>query len=233
MRIFLGFLIGLVIAGAIAATALKVAWGDFSDIGERDRREDVTKTVEAVDFGRLEVAGVFELDVSVGGDAYSVILSGKEADLARTTAEVRNGELVLDTSGKDENGKRKFVKRGITAKIAMPALNGIEVSGVVDGDVKGVNAEAFDADISGVGDMKLAGTCGTLDVDVSGVGELDAEALQCRVVRVDVSGVGSASVYASESADAEIAGVGNINIYGSPPEISKSQSSPIGRIHVR
>ncbi len=233
MKLFLGFIVGLVIAGAIAATALKVAWGDISDIGSRDRGEDVTKTVEAADFDRIEVAGIFELDVTVGGDAYSVTLSGKEADLARTTAEVRDGELVLDTHERDESGKRKFVKHGITATISMPALNAVDIAGVVDGEIKGVNAEVFDADISGVGELKLSGTCGALDADVSGVGELDAEGLECRTVIVEVSGVGEAKVYATESVDAEIAGIGKIEISGSPTNVSKSQSSPLGRISVK
>lgn len=233
MKLFFGFLIGLVIAAAIAATALKVAWGDVADLGERDKGDDVSKTVEAVDFDRIEIAGVFELDVAVGGDAYSVTLSGRDADLARTTAEVRHGELVLDTHERDASGKRKFIKHGITAKVSMPALDGIDVAGVVDGAVRGIDAETFDADISGVGNLELAGACGSLNADVSGVGELDAEGLQCRAVTIDVSGVGSANVYASESVDAEIAGIGHIDVYGSPPQVSKSQSSPLGRVSVK
>lgn len=232
MRIFFGFLIGLVIAGAIAATAFKVAWGDIADIGDRDRGDDKTETVAVADFDRISIAGVFELDVAVGGD-YSVTLSGKEEDLARTTAEVQDGVLVLDTGERDREGKRRFVKHGISAKIAMPALNGIDVAGVVDGEIRGINAESFSADVSGVGDLDLSGTCGSFDADVSGVGDLDAESLECRSVKIDVSGVGEASVYASESVDAQIAGIGKINVSGSPAQVSKSQSSPFGRISVK
>ena len=46
-------------------------------------------------------------------------------------------------------------------------------------------------------------------------------------------GVGEAKVYASERVDAEIAGIGKIEISGSPAEVSKSQSSPLGRISVK
>ncbi len=232
MRIFLGFLIGLVLAGAIAATAFKVAWGDIADIGDRDRGDDKTETVAVADFDRISIAGVFELDVAVGGD-YSVTLSGKDEELARTTAEVENGVLSLDTGERDREGKRRFVKHGISAKITMPALNGVDVAGVVDGDIRGINAESFSADISGVGDLDLSGTCGSFDADVSGVGDLDAESLECRSVKIDVSGVGEASVYASESVDAQIAGIGKINVSGSPAQVSKSQSSPFGRISVK
>ncbi len=231
MRLFFGILIGLVLAGAIAATAFKVAWGDVSDIGDRDRGEDKSQSVAAADFDRIDVAGVFELDVTVGGD-YSVTLSGKEEDLARTTANVANGVLVLDTNERDAGGKRKFFKHSITATVTMPALNAIDASGVVDGAVKGVNAENFNASISGVGEINLSGTCGALDADVSGVGELNAEELKCRTVNVDVSGVGEAKIYASESVDADIAGIGSIEIYGSPANVSKS-ATPFGRVSVK
>lgn len=232
MRLFLGFVIGLVLAAAIAATALKVAWGDLSDIGERDRGEDVTKTVEIADFDRIKAAGVFELDVTVGGDAYALTLSGKEDDLARTTAGVLNGALLLDTNERDRDGRRRLVKHGVTATISAPALVGVDASGVVEGKIVGVNAENFEADISGVGELDIAGTCGALDADVSGVGELDAEDLKCRTVKIDVSGVGEASVYASESVDADIAGVGKIEIAGSPAKVTKS-ATPFGRISVK
>ena len=232
MRIFLGFLIGLVLAGAIAATAFKVAWGDIGEIGDRERGDDKTTSVAVADFDRINIAGVFELDVGVGGD-YALTLSGAEEDLARTTAVVEDGVLVLDTGEQRREGKKRFIKHSVTAKISMPALNGIEIAGVVDGDIRGVNAENFRADLSGVGDLDLSGNCGAFEADVSGVGDLDAEELKCRSVNVDVSGVGSASVYASESVDAEIAGLGSIEISGSPPQVTKSQSSPLGRISVK
>lgn len=232
MRLFFGFLIGLVLAGLIAMSALKVAWGDFTDLESRDRGEDKTISVDAVDFDAISVAGVFEIDVTVGGD-YSVTLSGKEGDLARTTAKVENGKLVLDTAERDESGRRKLVKHGVTAKISLPALRSIDASGVVDGDIRGISADTFTADVSGVGELELAGVCDAFDADVSGVGELDAEELKCRTVIVDVSGVGSASVYASESVEAELAGVGKIEVSGSPANVSKTQSSPFGRISVK
>ena len=146
---------------------------------------------------------------------------------------VENGRLILDTANRDENGRRKVIKHGVTAKVTLPALNAIDAAGVVDGDVRGISAESFTADVSGVGDLNLSGSCGVFDADVSGVGELDAEALECRTVTVDVSGVGSAKVFASEAVEAEMAGIGKIEVYGSPATVSKSQSSPLGRISIR
>jgi len=232
MRLFLGFFIGLVLAAAIAATALKVALGDLTDVGDRDRGSDETRTVEVADFDRIDIAGVVELDATVGGD-YALTLSGRPDDLERARAEVVDGVLVLDTAHGEGRVGRKIVRHGVTAKLSVPALVGIEAAGVVDGSVTGIAGGAFAVDISGVGDLKLSGTCDALTAEVSGVGDLEAKDLQCRSVDVEVSGVGGASVYASESARAEIAGIGKIDIYGSPASVSKSNSSPLGRISVK
>ena len=232
MKIFLGFLIGLILAGAIAATALKVAWGDITDVSERDRGADETRTIEVADFDRIDIAGVVELDATVGGD-YSLTLSGRKDDLDRARAEVVDGELILDTARREGRVGRKIIRHGVTVTLTVPALVAVEAAGVVDGSVKGIAGGAFSVDISGVGDLEISGTCDTLDADVSGVGDLDAEDLRCRVVSVDVSGVGGASVYASEKVDADIAGIGKIEVYGSPAEVSKSKSSPLGRITVK
>lgn len=232
MKIFLGFLIGLILAGIIAATAIKVAWGDLTDVSERDRGADVSRTIDVADFDRIDIAGVVELDATVGGD-YALTLTGRPEDLERARAEVVDGVLILDTAHNEGRVGRKIVRHGVTAKLSVPALAGVEAAGVVDGAVRGVAGGPFTVDISGVGDLELSGTCDTLDAEVSGVGDLEAEGLQCRIVRVEVSGVGGASVFASEKVDAEIAGIGKIDVYGSPAEVSKSNSSPLGRITVK
>lgn len=232
MRIFLGFLIGLALAGLIAVTAVKVAWGDLTDVSERDRGADVSREVPVADFDRIDIAGVIELDATVGGD-YALTLAGRQADLDNARAEVVDGVLILDTAHGEGRVGRKIIRRGVTARLTVPALVGVSAAGVVDGSVKGIAGGPFKVAISGVGDLDLEGVCDTLDADVSGVGDLDAEALKCRVVKVDVSGVGSASVYASEKVDADIAGVGKIDVYGSPSEVSKTKSSPLGRISVK
>ncbi len=122
---------------------------------------------------------------------------------------------------------------GLTAEITMPALRSIDLAGVADGDVRGVDSESFDVDLSGVGDLNISGSCGRLNADVSGVGDLNARELECRVVDVDVSGVGEASVYASEEVDASVNGIGSITIYGSPSNVDKSTSTFLSSISVK
>jgi len=186
-----------------------------------DDKERVSTTLELRDFERISISGVYDLSIDVGED-FSVEISGPAAEVDRVEASVKGGVLELGQSKSKKRWGRK--QHGVDAKISLPKLSGIDVSGVVDGDVDDIDAEDFDLSISGVGDIRLTGRCDSLDASVSGVGDLDADAFQCRVVKVSVSGVGDASVYASEEVDATVSGMGDIDVYGGPDRVSKSDS---------
>ena len=220
MRVFFGILIGLFLAAGIAIGAAYMAFGDLSDVGRRDRANDVSQSFDFADFDSIDVGGVFELDVSVGS-AYAVTVSGTPADMERLEAVVENGVLSLGRKGPEVYNRRSS-RHGMTAVISVPALSAIDVSGIVDAEVAGVQASAFRADLSGVGDLEISGTCETLTVSVSGVGDFDGRDLECRSVDVRVSGIGDANVYASESVDANVSGIGSIDIYGEPSQVEKT-----------
>lgn len=177
------------------------------------------QTFDLEDFKAIEIGGAYELDVVVGED-YSVRLSGPAEDMERVEARVEGDALLLNLKKRKRSDKRHN-RESVRAVITMPALERLTVSGVVEGDIRGVNADAFRLDLSGVGEVKLAGRCNMLTAHVSGVGELDAQGLACRKANIRVSGVGEASAYASEEASAEVSGMGEINIYGSPKRVDK------------
>lgn len=231
MKFLIGLVIGAIIAAAIGAGAIAVALGELDDvnIADRDKSNDVSQTYELRDFDRIEVAGVYDLDVNVGPE-FSVVISGPETEMSRVEASVKNGVLVLDQT-KHERGLKKLRREGVSAAISLPALAALEVSGVVDGEVEGVSADNFSVDLSGVGDLEISGACASLEARVSGVGDLDAENLECKNVKVVVSGVGDATVFASESVEASISGMGKIDVYGSPAIVDKSDGA-FSRINV-
>ena len=185
-----------------------------------DDKDPITKTLDFTDFDRIEIAGVYDLTVEAGED-YSIKISGPAYEVERMKARVSSG--VLELSQKEKKGWRRK-QHGVDATITLPMLRGLEVSGVVDGSVRGIDVERFELAIAGVGDVSLFGRCDELDASVSGVGDLDADKLECREVEITVSGVGDASVYASEAVDATVAGMGDIDVYGNPKKVSKSDS---------
>jgi hypothetical protein len=165
------------------------------------------------------VAGVYDLTVVVG-EPYSVRIRGSQAELDRVLAQVRRETLILDL--KDRRSAQRRKGHSLDAYVTTPSLVALDMSGVVDGEVKGIKTSLFKVAISGVGEMRLSGSCRQLAAEVSGVGELDATALRCEHVAVMVSGVGEAGVFASEAVDATVSGMGDIRVIGSPKKVKKS-----------
>ncbi len=187
----------------------------------KDEQDIVAKDYDLVGFDRIDISGVYEIEVRIGKD-FSIALSGPDKEMARVEATVENGVLYLDQSKAKHRKRHK--RHGIDAKITLPSLVGLEVSGVVEGSVADIDAEKFALQISGVGDVALSGECGAFDAKVSGVGDLDAKALECRSVDIAVSGVGDASVFARDEVDARVSGMGDIDVYGGPESVQKSSS---------
>lgn len=201
---------------AAATLALAAAGAAFADDDSR-----VSQDLSLSGFDAITVGGVYELDVRVGGD-YSIRLSGPQYEMDLIEVSVKNGALVL---GQKENKKgfKNGNRKGVEAVITMPGLKGVKVSGVVEGKIAGVDAESFDVEVSGVGDLSIEGECGALEANLSGVGDLDAEDLECAKVDVNVSGVGSAAVFARDEVDAKVSGMGDIDVYGSPRTVHKNK----------
>lgn len=196
---------------AAAGTGLAFAPMAFAD-------QDLSRTYDLIGFDRVTVEGVFEVDLTAGSD-YSIALTGPEDEMERVTLSVEDGTLILDqtkkTGGKDS-------REGVRAVITLPSLAGLAIKGVAEVDARGIDADDFEAALTGVGELTLAGACGALDADVSGVGELNARGLECDKVDVLVKGIGEAGVYAAESVKARVTGMGEINVWGSPAKVDKS-----------
>lgn len=211
---------------SVFALSASIATQSFAHPEEDDKHKGprIEKNFDLNGFDQIEVVGVYNMDVQVGGD-FSIETSGRTKDMEKMEVYVKNGTLVLAT---DENKKRKGWRgnnnRGIDITITMPSLNGLEITGVGNGEVSGIESDNFTIEVAGIGAMELNGRCGKLNADYAGMGELDARGLKCETVTVDMSGMGSASVYASDSVDADMSGMGSIDIYGNPKKVEKDKT---------
>ncbi|MEL7487749.1 MAG: head GIN domain-containing protein [Pseudomonadota bacterium] len=214
MRKTVLFALAAMSASAAAPSALAF-WHDEED------DDEIVRSIDVTDFDRIEVSGVFDLDVKIGG-AYRLEIEGKPKALDRVKAVVKNGELRLEYHEKRRGWGHGHNHGGVDARLTMPALVRLDVSGVVDADIEGVNSDQFEINLSGVGDLDFEGVCGRLDANVSGVGDLDAGDLECRDVDISVSGVGDARVFASKSVDADASGMGDITVLGDPEQVRET-----------
>jgi hypothetical protein len=198
---------------------------DFEE-GNGDR---VSETRDLATFNSIRVKGGIELEVEAGGEqSVSISTDSNRIELVETY--VDDGTLVIDM--KKNKRKRFWNNVDVDVKITVANFDGIEVLGAVDGDINNINSDNFKIDIRGAADLNLSGSCKNLTLDIKGAGDVDADKLECASVDVDLKGAGSASVYASESIDALMAGVGSIDVYGEPKDVNK-RTGGIGSIRIR
>lgn len=91
----------------------------------------------------------------------------------------------------------------------------LSLTGSGDLSVK-LKANNVNVVLAGSGDINLEGTTNDIEAKVTGSGDLSASKLIAQNVKVEVTGSGSATVNASKSLDAIVAGSGDIKYVGNP-----------------
>lgn len=180
-----------------------------------------TKTYAITDFTRISASAGVDVDVTAGGD-YSVVATSSAEGLERLEIKVAAGELQIRRKSKGWRWKRGD---DVNVKVALPALEAVDVSSGASVDAVGVDAGAFSIDVSSGGSLDIVGTCEALTVDVSSGGSVDADALQCRTANASASSGGSADIFASESVNGDASSGGSIEVSGSPKSVNKDTSS--------
>ncbi len=103
-----------------------------------------------------------------------------------------------------------------------------EVSGAADIDLI-LQVQSLRTRVSGAANISLEGTADKHSANLSGASNMRAENLITKDTQINLSGAGSAHVYASESFDASLSGVGTIRYSGDPVKKNISKSG-IGSI---
>ena len=179
-------------------------------------------------FHAVSVSGTVDVTVRVGGPA-SVVVHAERNLLPHVVTVVEDGVLHVC------EGRELDPRLPIRVEVATPELDAASVSGSADLAVEGVRSDAFQAAVSGSGDLRARGRFGRLeagvsgsgdlraegeaesvDVGVSGSGDVDMARLRSRSARVGISGSGNARVHATESLDASVSGTGDVRYVGRP-----------------
>lgn len=206
------------LTGAAMLTAVAVIASGAHAHDDSDDSKKVTQTYDFTGFDNISIAGVYELDIDVG-PSYSISLTGNEDQMENVKVKSEDSTLYLG-----QKKKKSHNHDGIIARITLPDLEALKVSGVASGNIESVDADDFDLSVSGVAEVNIEGTCNSLTARISGVGELDAQNFKCKDVDVALSGVGEVSVYASKSVDVKASGVGGVVVYGKPDKVTKTKA---------
>lgn len=204
-----------VFAATIATSVLYSVAGSAKMLHSDGDR--ITQTRDLATFTRIEIRGAIDLELKAG-EEQSVSIKADEDRIEFVTTKVSGDTLIIDM---EDKGKRFWNDSDVDVTINMQSLRAIDVHGAVDGDFENINSEELLIDIRGAADVDIEGTCGTLTIDMRGAANIDADDLECKNVGIDVKGAGAASVYASESIDADVAGVASVSVYGNPKNVKK------------
>ncbi len=199
---------GLGVALCISTSSLAFAGGE------------VTETRDVQAFHGIRVDGGVELRVKVGKDQ-KLDVTADDEDIKQVETIVEDGVLIIDTKEDDDRSWYES-KRAIEVEISLPELKYLDIRGAVDGEIDGVDSDNITIDIRGAAGIEIDGKCGELELEIRGAAAVNAEDLKCESVNVSLRGTGYASVYASEKVDADLRGVGAINIEGEPKSVKKA-----------
>ncbi|BBO23662.1 MAG: DUF2807 domain-containing protein [Armatimonadetes bacterium] len=169
------------------------------------------------EFRSIELSLPAEVSVKVG-DAYSVTLHGDDNLLARVRTEVEGGELEI---GSDANLRSKT---GLRIEITVPRLEGASIAGSGSIDAEIGTVDAFRASVAGSGELRAEGIAKSVAVSIAGSGDVNLDNVASEDAEVEIAGSGDVTVKASKNLKIEIAGSGSVKYVGDP----KVQSSVAG-----
>ena len=196
--------------------------------------EKIEKTYNVDDFTRIYLQGPYEVHLRQTNTCGLTILA-KESYFEKLEVSSDGGELNIELDGK--NYKKN---RAIEVYINFKDLEKIEIEGAVDlqcenqikttnlkiefegaGNVElTVDADKIIAEIAGVGNFEIEGQTDYHKVEFDGIGSYDAKDLRSKYTIVESNGIGSVSVFASTKFKGEANGIGSVDYYGDPDDVS-------------
>lgn len=100
--------------------------------------------------------------------------------------------------------------------VVLPNISDLRIQGSGNITYNDFDQEEIDVDISGSGEITLAGKVDRLEADISGSGDITAYDLVAKVAKLRVSGSGGIRATATDSVRARSSGSGKIRIAGNP-----------------
>jgi len=201
----------------------------------------VTEERAVSGFDRVSLTGAGDVIVTQG-EREALTVETDDNLMPYLKTEVKNGTLTL---GFTEEGRRVNLRpsKGIKFHLQVKELSGLELLGA--GDLKAASLDADRLEIlltgagnvevaalkakvlvvhlNGAGNVELTGRVAEQDIALNGAGDYAAGELESQVVNVRLNGAGNATVWASDTLDARIPGVGQVRYYGDP-QVTKSVS---------
>ena len=217
------FLMAACVAMALIMTAGNAAAWSFGKDTIAGSGNLETRELDLEEFDAIDVGGAFDLEISLG-DRQKVVMTIDDNLWDNLEAAVSGGTLEIgwDKSCNPEGDCK--------VEIVVRELKAMNIHGAAEVEITGYHGTSFEFRVSGAAELEMDGQVDNLEINVSGAGEIDTRELKAKSVEISVSGAGEAKVYASESFEGRVSGVGSIDYWGNP-EHQKTKVSGMGDIN--
>jgi len=166
------------------------------------------------DFNAVEVTGAYDVKI-VSGTKGDVQIESDDNILPLIKTEVKDGRLVVSSNEKFSTSKSP------TVSIVAANIQDVSGTGASNFDISGIRNASLKLSGMGASKFQCAGETNKLTVDVSGAGSVDARELHAKDAIVKTNGATSVTVFATETLDANVNGVGSVDYYGNPKVVNK------------
>ena len=212
-------LLTILIMAALTCPASAFSFGKDTIEGSGDME---TRTLDLDEFAAIDVGGAFDLEITLG-DEQKVVMTVDDNLWDNLEVEVKGGTLEI---GWD---KSCSPDGDCTVEIVVRELKEVDIHGAAEVEITRFKGDSFEFNVSGAAELEMDGEVDRLEIQVSGAGDIDTRDLLAKSVEISVSGAGEAKVYASESFNGKVSGVGSISYWGDP-EHEKTRVSGMGDI---
>ena len=173
---------------------------------------------ELSNFKAIEITIGYDKILVNCGEEPSIHISGDENILPLITTRISKGILKIESDSTFET------KADSEIIINVKSLKEFTFDGVGETVIQNVNSEKFTCNINGVGSCELNGKVESFYVSVNGVGSVNARQLIADDVVANLNGVGSVKLYAKNSLNASVNGIGGLTYFGNPAELILNDS---------
>lgn len=171
----------------------------------------ISETREVSGFMGIALESTGDITITQG-DTESLSIETDDNILPLLTSKVENGVLVL--GAKDNTSVEP--SNGIRYTITVKSLERLELSGSGNVQASNLALESLSVDVSGSGNIELAGTVNSQTVNLSGSGNYNGCKLQSGGSSVTVSGSGNVTVTATDTLSVDVSGSGDVSYVGNP-----------------
>lgn len=192
----------------------------------------------------VTLATLGEMTIELG-EQELLVIEAEDNLLPYLETEVRGGMLTIDAT----TGTNLRPTRPVHYYLIVGSLEALSITSSGNIDAPALEAELFTAEVSSSGNLHVAGldadrvrveisSSGSVTIDggqvaeqdivISSSGDYQAGELRCERAGTRISSSGDATIWVTDSLDANLSSSGDVNYYGRP-EISQTMSSS-GRI---